>query len=123
MRHAAAAACAALLFAGSACTIGPAGGADGGGGGTSTSPAQTVGDQCEDVLTEFCTKANEMCAIDIGLQDCINNYMALCCTGSACDQTSTISEATVTECKQTIDGEDCNIVVNTVNPGGCLQSS
>lgn len=114
--------CAALLLGGAACTIGPATG-DGGttSTGTTTTAARTLGDQCESVLTAFCQKAGT-CAVLASLSDCISGNMALCCVGSACDATSTVSEDTVTECEQTIMAEDCNDVVNTTNPTSCLGS-
>lgn len=111
---------AALVLGVSACTIGPAGG-DGGTGGT-PSAARSRGDQCQSVLTAFCQKAAS-CAALTSLSDCINGNMALCCIGSACTATSTVSEATVSQCEQTIMSEDCNDVVNTTNPTSCLGSS
>ncbi len=128
MRAAPAIAHAALLLAAAACTIGP-GSSDGGtggsgssgGGATATTAARTLGDQCTSVLTTFCQKAGS-CAVLASLSDCISGNMALCCTGTACDATSTVSEATVTACEQTIMAEDCNDVVNTLNPTTCLGS-
>ncbi len=113
--------CGALLLGEWACTIGPATG-DGGTTGTSTTTtARTLGDQCESVLSAFCQKAGT-CAVLTSLSDCISGNMALCCVGTACDATSTVSETTVTDCEQTIMAEDCNDVVNTTNPTSCLGS-
>jgi hypothetical protein len=111
----------ALLVGAAACTIGPAGGDGGTGGSATNTSARTVGDQCESVLSAFCQKAGS-CAVLTNLSDCISGNMALCCVGTACDATSTVSEATVTECEQTISVEDCNDVVNTINPTSCLGS-
>ncbi len=122
MRAAPAIVCAALLVTATACTIAPGSGDGGtGGGGTATASARTLGDQCTSVLTAFCQKAGS-CAVLTSLSDCISGNMALCCTGTACDATSTVSEATVTTCEQTIMAEDCNDVVNTTNPTTCLGS-
>ena len=111
--------CAALLVGASACTIGPAGG-DGGTGG-STAPPRSVGDQCQSVLSAFCQKAAS-CAILTDLSECMTGNMSLCCVGSACNATSTVSEASVTACEQMIMAEDCNLVVNTTEPTACLKS-
>lgn len=122
MRTTLAIVCAALLLAAPACTIGPASG-DGGtsGGSTTTTSARTLGDQCTSVLTTFCQKAGS-CAVLTSLSDCIDGNMSLCCVGTACDATSTVSEDTVTACEQMIMAEDCNDVVNTTNPTTCLGS-
>jgi hypothetical protein len=112
---------AALLLAAPACTIGPAGGDDGGTSGSPTTTTRTLGDQCTSVLTTFCQKAGA-CAVLTSLSDCITGNMPLCCVGTACDATSTVSEDTVTACEQTIMAEDCNDVVNTNNPTTCLGS-
>jgi hypothetical protein len=69
----------------------------------------------------FCQKAGA-CAILADLSDCISENMALCCVGSACNAPSTVSEATVTACEQMIMAEDCNDVVNTMQPTSCLGS-
>ncbi len=123
MSRAAAAVYVVGLVALVACTIGPAAGGDGGTASTSTAPPPSLGDQCRAVLGEYCQKAAS-CALPVAdLNDCINNALPLCCSGSQCDAASTNTEATVTDCEQTIDAEDCNIVANTTNPTTCLQSS
>jgi hypothetical protein len=109
--------CAALLVGLAACTIGPTG--DDGGTSTSTTPARTRGDQCLSVLSAFCQKAAS-CAIAVDQTECTQGNLSLCCVGTACNATSTISETTVTECSQTIMVEDCNVVQNTTNPTSCL---
>jgi hypothetical protein len=111
---------AALLLCASACTIGPAGG-DGGTGGTTPTPPRPLGDQCESVLSAFCQK-EASCAIPVDLATCISGDKSLCCVGSACNATSTVSEASVTACEEMIMAEDCNLVVNTSNPTACLTS-
>jgi hypothetical protein len=121
VRFASAIVCAALLLATPACTIGPVGGDGGTGGSPTTTSARTLGDQCTSVLTTFCQKAGT-CAVLTSLSDCITGNMPLCCTGTACDATSTVSESTVTDCEQMIMAEDCNDVVNTNNPTTCLGS-
>jgi hypothetical protein len=121
MRGAAAVVCALGLLAPCACTIGPTAGV--GGGTTATVAPRTVGDQCEDVLTEYCQKATS-CALPVApLKDCIDNAMPLCCTGANCDAASPTPESVVTECDQAIDAEDCNDVANTLDPTTCLHSS
>ncbi len=122
MRGAAAVVHALVPLVLSACTIGPAG-ADGGTATGATAPARTVGDQCDDVLTEYCQKAAS-CALPVAaLMDCINDARPLCCTGSQCDEASPTSEAVVSECKQAIDGTVCYDLSMTTNPTACLQSS
>jgi hypothetical protein len=110
--------CAALAVASAACTIGPA--TDSGGGGSSTTNP-SLGDQCTELLSDFCQKVAS-CAFGGTLQDCIDSYMAECCTGSACTVTSTVSEATASECEQEIAAEDCSITVEMAsgNPASCL---
>lgn len=120
MRSPPAIACAALLLCASACTIGPATG-DGGAGGTTTTPPRPLGDQCQSVLSAFCQK-EASCAIPVDLGTCISSDMSLCCVGSACNATSTVSEASVTDCEAMIMAEDCNLVVNTTDPTACLTS-
>jgi hypothetical protein len=110
--------CAALALGPSACTIGPATG-DGGTGGGSTVATRSLGDQCTSVLTAFCQKAGS-CAVLTDLNDCISGNMSLCCVGAACTATSTVSEADVSSCEQSIANEDCNVLVNTTDPTSCL---
>jgi hypothetical protein len=107
---------AALLLGMAACTIQP-GTEDADSG--SSAPPRSRGDQCQDVLREFCQKAAS-CAITVDLQTCVQGNLVLCCNGSECSSPSTVSEATVTACKQTIDGADCNVIANTTNPTSCL---
>ena len=111
---------AALLAGLAACTIAP--GTDDGGTPSTTSTApRTRGDQCQSVLSAFCQRAGS-CAILTNLNDCIQGNLALCCVGTGCNQTSMISESTVTACEQMITAEDCNDVANTTNPTSCLGS-
>jgi hypothetical protein len=114
---------AALLLCASACTIGPAGGdgGTGGTGGTTTTPPRPLGDQCESVLSVFCQK-EASCAIPVDLGQCISGDMSLCCVGSACNATSTVSEASVTACEEMIMAEDCYPVSITTDPTACLTS-
>ena len=111
---------AAVLVSLAACSIGPATDDGGTPPSTSTTP-RTLGDQCQSVLSVFCQKAGS-CAILANLSDCINGNLPLCCVGTACDATSTISESTVTACEQMIMAEDCNVVANETNPTSCLGS-
>ena len=113
---------AALLLGTWACTIGPAAG-DGGTGGTTTTTTtpRSLGDQCQSVLAAFCQKAAS-CAIAVDFTQCMSGNMSMCCVGSACNATSTVSEASVTACEDMIMTEDCNLVVNTGNPTACLTS-
>jgi hypothetical protein len=118
--------CAALLLSSPACTVGPAAGDGGTGGGPSTGPARSVSDQCQSVLSAFCQKVANCQIAAVDLSECISGNLALCCIGSACNATSTVSESTVTECEQTITAEDCNLVqetIQTMNPTACLGSS
>jgi hypothetical protein len=121
VRSAPAIVCVALLVGAAACTIGPAAGDGGTGGSTATTPARTVGDQCESVLSVYCQKAAS-CALVSDLSACLTGNMALCCVGTACNATSTVSEATVSECEQMIMTEDCYPVSITMNPTSCIVS-
>jgi hypothetical protein len=123
VRSAPAIVCVALLLSEASCTIGPAG-ADGGasGGGPTTTTTRSLGDQCESVLTVFCQMAIVSCAVGTDLSTCITEFMPLCCTGDACNAPSTVSEDDVTACEQMIMAENCNDVVNTINPTSCLAS-
>jgi hypothetical protein len=113
---------AALLLYASACTIGPAGSDGGAGGSTTTTPPRSLGDQCQSVLSAFCQK-EESCAIPVdNLAQCISGDMSLCCVGSACNATSTVSEASVTACEEMIMAEDCYPVSITMDPTACLPS-
>lgn len=122
MRGAAAVMCAIVSSVLFACTIGPAA-TDGGTSSTTTAARRSVSDQCEDVLTEYCQRAASCALPVLGLKDCIDNALPLCCTGSQCDQPSPTPETVVNECKQAIDSELCNDVAGTTNPTTCLQSS
>ncbi len=110
---------AALLAGASACSLGPT--TDDGGTTSPGAPARTRGDQCESVLSAFCQKAAS-CAIAVDQSECVNGNLIMCCVGSGCDVTSTISETAVTDCEQMIMAEDCNFVPNTTNPTSCLGS-
>ena len=110
--------CAVLPWT-AACSIGPTDSGSDQGTGASAAAARTVGDQCDDVITEFCEQGAR-CAIQLQIQDCVDNYLPLCCTGTACNVPSTVSESTVSACKTNFDTEDCNLIVNTSDPGSCL---
>jgi hypothetical protein len=118
VKHAVAIVCAALASSLAACTIGPTDG-DGGTSGGTTGSTRSLGDQCTDVVSEFCQQGAR-CGYQTVLSTCIADFMPLCCTGSACTATSTVSESTVTSCKQMFDVLDCNGIVNVSNPGACL---
>jgi hypothetical protein len=98
--------CAVLALGEPACSIGPAA-TDSGATGTATSTS-TVGDQCDQVATDYCENALNRCGITGLLSDCISGEESLCCTGSACDALSTVSDTTVTDCEQVFDTEDCD---------------
>lgn len=112
--------CVALLLGAWGCTIGPAG-ADGGTGSTTSTAPRSLGDQCQSVLTVFCQKAAS-CGLQVDFTECMSGNLSLCCVGSACNATSNVSESSVTACEQMIMAEDCNLVVNTMNPTACLAS-
>jgi len=111
----------AALFVGgcAGCSIGPAA-SDSSGGGSATGSTRTLGEQCEDVVNAYCQTALGRCAIASTFGDCTDTEMGSCCSGSACDAQSTVSEATVTACEQTIDNEDCYLITQDT-PGSCLQ--
>ncbi|HEX4448230.1 MAG TPA: hypothetical protein VH044_15885 [Polyangiaceae bacterium] len=102
MRALRAIACAVLALGEPACSIAPAAGTGTAGTTTSTS---TLGDQCAAVCDEYCSVVTGDCAVALSFSDCVTQEEALCCTGSTCDQLSTISDSTVTACKQTFDSE------------------
>jgi hypothetical protein len=108
-----------VCVGGAACTIQPATGD--GSGGSSTGSTRTLGDQCEDVVNAWCYSALNRCAaLAEPYTDCTASQMALCCSSTACDARSTISESTVTACVQTIQTEDCYLITQN-SPGSCLQ--
>jgi hypothetical protein len=115
-------ACAALLVSQTACTIGPASG-DGGTTTTTTTTttARSLGDQCESVLSVFCQQAAS-CALLADLNECITGNEPMCCIGSACTATSTVSEDDVTSCEQMIMAEQCYAISITMDPTACLTS-
>jgi hypothetical protein len=84
------------------------GGSEGGTDATTDSGAQTVGDQCATIVTEFCRQVG-MCN-GAALADCLANDMPMCCVGAACDAGSASSSAAVSACTEAIDVEDCNSV-------------
>jgi hypothetical protein len=122
VRAALAIVCAALALGQSACTFGPAASDGGTGGGGSTESARTVGDQCESVLVSFC-QAAATCGTLSDMSDCVNGNMDLCCVGTACNATSTVSESDVTACEQSFAAEGCYALSLTMNPTSCLSSS
>jgi hypothetical protein len=80
----------------------------------------TVGDQCTTIVTEFCAQVTGRCFVaGVTLSDCLSNDMPMCCTGTACNATSTSSAATVSACTSAIDAEDCSSVVATGLPAEC----
>ena len=115
MRRAAAFFVLAVLGAG--CVYTPTSGSDAGAG---DAGMQTVGDQCMAIDTEFCSQAINRCAlVGFTLADCISNNMPTCCTGSACAKLSMYPQSAVDVCKNDIDVEDCNAIVNSVTPQTC----
>jgi hypothetical protein len=114
--------CAALLVSQAACTFGPAS-SDGGTTTTTTTTTTTrsLGDQCESVLSVFCQQAAS-CALLADLNECITGNEPMCCIGSACTATSTVSEDDVTSCEQMIMAEQCYAISITMDPTACLTS-
>jgi len=96
-------------------------GADDGGDAATDAPAQTVGEQCATIVTEFCKQWTGPCggAATASLADCINNDMPTCCAGSACNAVSPSSAAAVATCTAAIDVEDCNSVMSLGLPAAC----
>jgi hypothetical protein len=86
-------------------------------GGTDAGPAQTVGDQCTAIFTEFCMQAISRCGYTTPLDQCISSYLPTCCTGSSCNVTSQSPASAVDACKQALDAEGCYpISLNTTPP-------
>jgi hypothetical protein len=105
------------------CTLGPSAD-DGGSGSGSTSDggaSQTIGAQCNAIVTEFCSQAINRCGLSgFTVSDCVTNDMTQCCTsGASCSQQSNEPQSTVDTCKTDIDNEDCNSVVNSTLPNSC----
>ncbi|MGO9838739.1 MAG: hypothetical protein ACLP1X_31555 [Polyangiaceae bacterium] len=99
---------------------GSGGGGDAEADATSDSGSETVGDQCTTIVTEFCAQVTGRCFVaGVTLSDCLSNDMPMCCTGTACNATSTSSAATVATCTSAIDAEDCSSVVATGLPTEC----
>jgi len=103
----------------SGCIIGDAGGDDGsaaaGDGG-----GQSVGDQCTAIATEWCTQAINRCAMaGFTLNDCVQNDLTMCCTGSVCSETSKSPASSIDTCKTAIDQVDCNYIANSTLPSEC----
>ena len=90
------------------------------GGATGDAGAETVGEQCTAIDTEFCDQAINRCALSgFTLAECIANNMAACCSGSACSAVSKYTQGAVDACKADIDVEDCNAIVNSMTPQSC----
>jgi hypothetical protein len=81
--------------------------------------AQTVGDQCAAIYTELCTQAIARCGIAVMLSDCVNNYVAACCVGSACSQPSQSPASAVSACKSAMDSEGCYDISVGNTPPAC----
>jgi hypothetical protein len=105
------------VLLGAACTF-TTNSADAGiGGGVAGS--QTVGEQCETVVTDFCTQAMK-CGYTYAVNDCVTDDTPMCCdAGSACSEISPSSPATVEACTSAIDALDCNSFANNVVPSAC----
>jgi hypothetical protein len=107
----------ATIVAAGGCTLTTTGDGAGTGAGTST---QSVGDQCTAIATEYCTQGINRCGVLEPLDTCVNSFVLRCCTGSACNQTAQSSSAEVDACKQALDAEDCNGIVNGASPTACM---
>lgn len=73
----------------------------------------TLVQQCESVYTEYCNQAATRCSISVP-SDCASQAtMAHCpCAAENCDASSCETQGSVTACKQDLDTEDCNAIVN-----------
>ncbi len=85
---------------------------------SATGGTQTVDDQCKEISTELCSKA-QSCAVGGDPGTCVNSYVDLCCVGSVCDEISKSPPSAVDACKSAIDTEDCNALVNGEAPAAC----
>ncbi|HLK35535.1 MAG TPA: hypothetical protein VKU41_02200 [Polyangiaceae bacterium] len=104
-----------LALACGGCQVGPTSGD----GGAEEAGTSTVGDQCTQIVTEFCMQAIGRCAAAVTFSDCSSTYMASCCVGSVCNRTSSVSSQGVAVCKQAIDAADCNSIATAGFPPEC----
>jgi hypothetical protein len=104
-----------------ACTFGPAD--DDGGTSSGSTTVMTLGDQCDAVDSAFCQQGPR-CNIAVDLASCIANLRPLCCNGTACSVTSSISASVVSSCQLQMQALDCNSIANsTMQPSTCLTTS
>jgi hypothetical protein len=86
--------------------------------GSGDSGSQTVGTQCSQIASALCS-AYPMCA-QAAPDNCIQNAYDGCCAGSVCDETSTTSSDTITECVDAYTmSPDCNALQNAQTPSAC----
>ena len=71
-----------------------------------------MGEQCDEVVTEFCLQYITRCSPGTALADCTPVFQAQCCVASACNKTATVSSSAVDTCKSELDSEDCNLLQN-----------
>jgi len=78
----------------------------------------TLVQQCTAVYTEYCSQAATRCAISVPSDCAAQATMAHCpCAVENCDASSCETQGSVTACKQDIDTEDCNAIVNAFMGG------
>jgi hypothetical protein len=69
--------------------------------------------QCSAVYAEFCSQAATRCALSVPSDCATQATLAHCpCAVESCDASSCETEGLVATCKQDIDTEDCNAIVN-----------
>jgi hypothetical protein len=115
--------CAGIAMGESACTLGPAASDAGSSTTGSTSTTSTLGDQCDAVDSAYCQQGPR-CSIAVDLSSCIANLRPLCCSGTACDASSSISASTVSTCEDEMQSLDCGTIASSqMPPSSCLLSS
>jgi hypothetical protein len=85
-----------------------------------TLTSQTIGNQCTAVFTELCTQAITRCDVSgFTVDECINDNLPTCCTGSRCNQVSQFSSSDVSACTSAIDAEGCELIAMSNSPSQC----
>ena len=119
-------------FAGAFAVLGTSGctfsladsGADSGSDGAVTT--ETAGEQCNQILAEFCMQATNRCGIGgFSVDQCISNDLSSCCDGPsplpACSAVSTFPSSDVSSCTAVIETEDCDLIATSSQPSACAE--
>jgi hypothetical protein len=78
----------------------------------------TLVQQCSSVYAEYCNQAATRCAISVPSDCAAQATMAHCpCAVESCDASSCETIGSITACKQDLDTEDCNAIINAFMGG------